>query len=155
MHFAVTDESFTLIWSHGLTSSIIFLNKSDFWSNSLHSHFFRLRFSSYYRVKCTPIEEMGVLVAQTRPIFPYMVIERPVDWQRAAAAELHRHGGGYSVTGDQQRSYVSFPSSWVAKGRIKWYRRRGKCAWPQRAPRESKERPELPQPSKMEKCIAV
>lgn len=41
----------------------------------------------------------GCVFVKPRPISPYMVTERNVDWQRAAAAELLRHGGGYSVTG--------------------------------------------------------
>lgn len=53
----------------------------------------------------------GRNLAQTPPRSPYMVNERTVDWQRAAAAELLRHGGGYSVSGDQRRSYVSFPQA--------------------------------------------
>lgn len=104
---------------------------------------------------CTPIEEMGVPSRLPRLILPYMVTERTVDWQRAAAAELLRHGGGYSVTGQQRRSYVSFPSSWVSKRRMKWYIKRGKCVRLKRTLKGSEKRREAPHVGKMEKCIAV
>lgn len=115
----------------------------------------RLGFSTYYGVMCTPIEKNGSFFVKPRPLSPYTGIGRNVDWQRAAAAELPRHGGGYSVTGDQRWSYVSFPSSWVVEGRIRWYIRRGQCARRKYTLRGSQKRPELPHTSKMEKCIAV
>lgn len=97
----------------------------------------------------------GCVLFRARPFWPYTVIERSVDWHGAAAAELLRHGGGYSVTVAQRRSSVSFPSSGVGEGRAKRCRGRENRLRPKRTARGTGEPAELLDGSKMGKCIAV
>lgn len=152
---------FALLWGWGhclplFTTTSMFLRTSpDFSCGFSPFSFFPPGIFDVLRADVYAHWRNGRVFAKPRPVSPYTVIERLVDWQRAAAAELLRHGGGYSVTEAQRRSYVSFPSSRVVKGRIKWYGTRGRCVRLKRTPRGSLKRPELPHASKMEKCIAV
>lgn len=99
---------------------------TSWWKISPFSYFFPSAIFDVVHIRCVrPLKKWVRLVPRPRLFSPYLVIERAVDWQwAAAAAELLRHGGGYSVTEDPRRSYVSFPSSLVGKARMKWYGRR-------------------------------
>lgn len=132
----------------------VFHTSPDFHANSLHSRFLHLGFSTYYGVMCTPIEEMGVF--SSNPAHCTIYGHWTDCWLTAGSscwvAQTWRRiqcNWGFAT------ELREFSSSWLVKGHIKWYIRRGQCVQLKRTLRGSKERPELSHTSKMEKCIAV
>lgn len=70
----------------------------------------------------------GVSLGKPRPLLPYMDIVLEVDWQRAAAAEIPRHGGAYTLGGQRQNSCATFAHIQVRTWRNKWPGRKYKRA---------------------------